>query len=101
MHEMALSDKSILQKKKRCLLCHTEQDLHLHHVFEGTGRRKISDKYGLTVWLCAKHHNMSDEGVHFNRKLELAIKKAAQKKAMQHYGWTVDNCIGIFGKNYI
>jgi hypothetical protein len=93
--------KSILQKTKRCLVCHTEQNLHLHHVYEGTGRRKISDKYGLTVWLCAKHHNMSDEGVHFNRELDLALKQAAQKKAMAHYGWDVEAFIKIFGKNYI
>ena len=93
--------KSILQKKKRCLICHTEQDLHCHHVWEGTGRRKISDKYGLTVWLCAKHHNMSDEGVHFNRDLDLALKEAAQKKAMEHYGWTTEDFIKIMGKNYL
>jgi hypothetical protein len=68
--------KSILQKKKRCLLCHTEQNLHLHH-------------------------NMSDEGVHSNRKLDLAIKEASQKKAMSHYSWDVETFIGIFGRNYI
>lgn len=93
--------KSILQKKKRCLVCHTEQNLHIHHVYEGTGRRKLSDTYGLTVWLCAKHHNMSDEGVHFNRKLDMALKQAAQKKAMKHYGLDVEQFIKIFGKNYI
>lgn len=75
--------------------------MHLHHVYEGTGRRKLSDKYGLTVWLCAKHHNMSDEGVHFNRMLDLALKQAAQKKAMRHYSWDVESFIKIFGKNYI
>ena len=93
--------KSILQKKKRCLVCHTEQNLHQHHVFEGRGRKKLSDKYGLTVWLCARHHNMSDEGVHSNRKLDLAIKEASQKKAMSHYSWDVETFIGIFGKSYI
>jgi hypothetical protein len=93
--------KSILQRQKRCLLCHTEQNLHLHHVFEGTGRRKLSDKYGLTVWLCARHHNMSDEGVHFNRKLDLTLKQASQKKAMKHYSCDAETFIRIFGKNYI
>lgn len=93
--------KSILQKKKRCLICHTEQDLHLHHVWEGRGRRNISDRWGLTVYLCSKHHNMSDEGVHFNRELDLALKQAAQRKAMTHYGWTTEDFIKIMGKNYL
>lgn len=93
--------KSILQKKKRCLICHTELNLHRHHVFEGTGRRKISEKYGLTVYLCAKDHNMSDESVHFNSELDLALKQAAQKKAMEHYGWTIEDVIKIIGKNYL
>ena len=93
--------KSILQKKKRCLVCHTEQDLHLHHVFEGTGRKRRSDIYGLTVWLCAKHHNMSDESVHYNHKIELALKEAAQKKAMEHYGWTIEDFIKNIGKSYL
>ena len=93
--------KSILQKKKRCLVCHSERDLHLHHVYEGTGRRKLSDIYGLTVWLCARHHNMSDEGVHFNRELDLKIKKASQRKAMSHYSWDTETFIEIFGRNYI
>ena len=75
--------------------------MHLHHVFEGTGRRSISDRYGLTVWLCAKHHNMSDEGVHFNRELDLALKEAAQKKAMEYYKLTVEDFIKIMGKNYL
>lgn len=93
--------KSILQTQKHCLICHTEQNLHLHHCFEGTGRRKISDKYGVTVWLCAKHHNMSDEGVHFNRKLDIKVKQWAQKKTMKHYGWSKEEFIKIFGKNYL
>lgn len=93
--------KSILQKHKRCLICQAEQNLHLHHVFFGGGRRKISDRYGLTVWLCARHHNMSDVGIHFNKALDTGVKQWAQNKAMQHYGWTIDDFRKIFGRNYL
>ena len=93
--------KSILQKEKRCLICHTTANLHEHHVYEGRGYRQISDKYGLTVWLCAKHHNMSDEGVHFNQKLNRKLKRWAQKKAMQYYSWSVDEFRNRVGKNYL
>jgi hypothetical protein len=44
---------------------------------------------------------MSDEGVHFNSELDLALKQAAQKKAMEHYGWTTEDFIKIMGKIYL
>jgi hypothetical protein len=44
---------------------------------------------------------MSDDSVHYNHEIELALKQAAQKKAMAHYGWDVEAFIKIFGKNYI
>ena len=93
--------KSILQSEKQCLICLTEKNLHCHHVYEGTGRRKISDRYGLTVYLCARHHNMSNEGIHFNKKLDNYVKRWAQKTAMNHYGWSIEEFIKIFGKNYL
>lgn len=73
--------KSILQTEKECYVCHTTQNLHEHHVCEGgtNGNRKMSEKYGLKIWLCAYHHNMSDEGIHFNKELDLQVKRMAQE----------------------
>lgn len=71
--------KSIIQKECECLVCRTTLNLHKHHVF-GAANRKKSEKYGLTVYLCARHHNMSDEGVHFNKTLDTKIKQLAQRK---------------------
>ena len=31
-------------------------NLERHHVIFGTAGRKISDKLGLTIWLCHEHH---------------------------------------------
>jgi hypothetical protein len=44
---------------------------------------------------------MSDEGIHFNRKLDIKVKRWAQEKAMKHYGWSEEEFIKIFGKNYL
>lgn len=93
--------KSILQKSKRCLVCGTERDLHVHHVFFGWGLRAQSEKYGLTVNLCARHHNMSNEGVHFDHEFDLRLKRAAQEKAMIYYGWSIEDFRKIFVRNYI
>lgn len=91
--------KTVLQSEKECIVCGTTLNLHLHHVFFGS-RRKLSDKRGLTVYLCARHHNMSNEGVHHNRILDLKLKKFAQKYYEDNYG-TREDFIKEFGKNYL
>lgn len=72
--------KSILQESKQCWVCGKTYDLAEHHVFEGTARRKQSEKYGMKIWLCHYHHNMSDEGIHFNKELDIEVKQMAQRK---------------------
>lgn len=54
--------KSIIQKKKECIICNS-LNVEEHHVFFGTANRKLSEKYGLKVYLCAEHHR-GTRGVH-------------------------------------
>lgn len=94
--------KSILQTdKERCFVCGSNQWLEEHHVFGGVGRRKVSERYGLKVYLCHYCHNEPPKGVHHNKEMREILQRYAQTKAMQHYGWTVDNFRNIFGKNYL
>lgn len=93
--------KSIIQSEKECYITGSSYNLHEHHIIYGNGLRKLSEKYGLKVWLRADWHNMSDYGVHFNKALDLKLKQMAQKKAMKYYGWSVEDFIEIFGKSYI
>ena len=77
------------------------EPLDEHHVFGGANRKK-SEKYGLKVYL---HHSschiFGKNSVHVNAKVDRAIKRIAQKRAMKHYGWTTEEFIKIFGKNYL
>lgn len=91
--------KSIIQSEKECFLCKTTQNLQEHHVFYGTGNRKISEKYGMTVWLCQKHHT-GNLGVHFNRKFDVELKVIAQKQFETNCG-SREEFIRLFGKSYI
>lgn len=75
-------------------------NLHRHEVFFGNNRKKSID-YGLVVFLTPEMHNMSNAGVHFNRELDLELKRIGQKAAMEYYGWTIEDFIRIFGKNYL
>lgn len=92
-------DSIIDNDLSQCLICGTNKEIHIHHVFGGANR-KLSTKYGLVVALCARHHT-SNEGVHHNKHLNEALKSIAQQKAMKYYNWTTEEFIRIFGKNYI
>ena len=92
--------KSIIQSKKECYVCETAFNLHDHHCIYGTANRKNSEKYGLKVWLCAYHHNMSNEGVHFNKELDAHLKKLSQDKFEEIHG-TREEFRKIFGKSYL
>lgn len=91
--------KSIMQKNKECWVCKTTIGLHTHHCIYGTADRKKSDKYGLTVYLCGMHHNLSNEGVHFNKKLDMQLKQTAQKAFEEKYGH--EKFMAEFHRNYL
>ena len=93
--------KSIMQTEKECYICDTTKWLEEHHVFEGTANRKLSEKYGLKIYLCHRHHNEPPNGIHFDKLLRDRIKKQAQIKFMKYYNKTEDDFIKIFGKNYL
>lgn len=63
--------------------------------------RTKSEEYGLKVYLCHYCHNEPPNGVHQNRENRLALQAKAQKIAMEHYGWTVEDFRAKFRKNYI
>lgn len=98
--------KSIIQTNRdRCWLCGRPAQygdpLDKHHVFFGPNRKK-SEKYGLTVYI---HHNachiFGKDSVHNNAEVCRKLQNEAQEIAMHYYGWTVEDFIGIFGKNYL
>ena len=92
--------KSILQKEKECAICGALYELECHHVFGGP-LRKLSERHGLKLWLCRKHHTESPEGVHHNRELREELQDFAQRAAMKHYGWTMEEWREKFLRNYL
>lgn len=88
---------SIIQSKKECLACKTTCGLHSHHVFYGSDK-PLSEKYGLKIWLCGPHHNLSDEGIHFDREFDFNIKQLAQEKFEEIHGLSF---LKVFGRNYL
>lgn len=93
-----------------CYLCRllyghsNTSTLHTHHIFEGgtSGRRAMSEKYGLTVRLCPMHHNASNESVHArpNGENDLILKRMAQEYYEANIG-TRQDFIRDFLKSYL
>ena len=73
--------------------------LFIHITFSLELLIEESEKYGLKVWLCPFHHNMSSQGVHFDKELDIRLKRVAQKKFEEHYP-NVD-FVQLFGRNYL
>lgn len=92
---------SIIQKHTdRCFMCGATRWLEWHHVY-GSALRSKSEQYGLKVRLCHYCHNEPPNGVHFNKELRQKLQALTQKIAMKHYGWTTEEFIAKFRKNYI
>lgn len=95
--------KSIMQDEKKCFITGIEstpyQSLHKHHIYEGWGNRRISEKNGFWVWLRPDWHNMSNYGVHFNKELDLELKKACQRKYEETH--SREEFMALIGRNYL
>ena len=90
--------KSIMQKEKRCWFCGKEGYLERHHVLSGTANRKISEKYGLWVYLCHNCHTGTD-GAQYDPDKNRQLKVEAQMAFEELYGH--DKWMQTFRRNYI
>ena len=96
--------ESILQDDDtECFICHANghsDPLNRHEVFGGAYRQK-SKRLGLWVCLCHIRCHQGPQGVHNDAQKALALKRYAQHRAMEEYGWSKDDFIREFGKNYL
>lgn len=91
--------KSIMQTdKENCYICRgraTEE----HHAIYGTANRKLSEKYGLKVYLCPYCHRIGKQAVHRNAETSKRVKIEAQKSFIETYPDL--DFLKIFGENYL
>lgn len=75
-----------------------KQPLHEHHIFGGPNR-KLSEEYGLKIYLCLAHHTEGPEAAHRNGDTMELLHIIGQQAFERVYGSRAD-FIRIFGKNY-
>lgn len=99
--------KSIIQAEKECYICRrwynvrTTSRLEEHHVLNGP-LRSFSERHGLKVWLCHRHHNEPGLSAHHNAACAQTLKAVAQAKYEEqngpgaHAAW-----MAAVGKDYL
>lgn len=94
--------KSVLTADLEHCYVTRSNNVAIHHVFPGTGRRKLCEKYGFIVPLEPTLHNMSDVSVHSNpnKGLDLQLKQECQRYFEEHCG-SRSEFIKLFGKSYL
>ena len=85
------------RRMRKCYLCGSYRNIEKHHVFSGP-YRKASEKYGMTVDLCASCHR-GPQGVHQNAELNKRLKAGYQGKFEETH--SREEFRRIFGKSYI
>lgn len=98
--------ESVLQPDRSyCFLCGSRTGYGLdaleeHHIFEGNGKRPMSEKYGLKVYLCgATCHREGPKSAHKNKEIKDRLHKIAQKKFEETH--SREEFIAVFGKSYL
>ena len=86
--------RSIIQREKKCYKTGDRTGLHEHHIFGG-GRRKLSEKYGLKIWLRYDWHDLA----HHNKEFADQLKKMGQRAFEKEHSRA--EFMLIFGKNYL
>lgn len=89
--------KSIFQDsftEQFCYRCGRPYPSDWHHIFNASNKKR-SEKYGAMIKVCRTCH----EQIHLHEMEK--TKREAEQKMLDYYGWTVQDFIDIFGKNYL
>ena len=82
-----------------CYICGSPY-VEIHHCIPGTANRSNSDKYGLVVPLCRKHHTGGPDSAHRNPDVGRRFKEIGQEAFEEKVG-TREEFIEIFGKSWL
>ncbi len=100
--------KSIMHRREdhTCYLCMllegdhmTRSGLQEHHVMSGTANRRLSEQYGLKVYLCVEHHTGGSMAVHRNINVQRVLQRKAQETFEEMY--SREKWMEVFGRNFI
>lgn len=84
-----------------CALCGRWAELERHHMIGGTANRRLSEQYGLVIYLCAECHRTGKHAAHRDKGTQILLHRMAQRTWMEEQNATVEDFIHVFGKNFL
>lgn len=92
--------KSIIRNNRKgvCYICSRVTQTEEHHIFFGPNR-KLSEQYGLKVYLCPYCHRDNKNGVHGNKEIADHLHRIGQTAFERDH--TRKEFRNIFGKSYL
>ena len=94
-----MATKSIITcDMEHCAVCQSSF-VEIHHIVFGTANRDLSDKFGLVVPLCEKHHRTGKNAVHRDRNADLFWTRLAERRFKEV--WKEYDFLEVFGKDWI
>ena len=94
-----MAKTSIVQTGERqCYLCGKRTCLEKHHIMAGVANRKISEAYGIWIYLCDSCHR-GTEGAQYNKETNIKLKQEAQQAFEAIHGH--EKWMALFRKNYL
>ena len=88
---------SVISEEEACYLCGKEGDLVRHEIFFGPNRKK-SKALGCWVKLCPGCHRRLHTR---DPEIDWKLHRIGQRKAMNHYNWSIKQFRERFGKSWI
>lgn len=89
---------SIMIHTQGCDLCRrTDRPLQRHEAFGGAFRAR-SKALGCWLYVCDTCHMKMHQS---DALMRYRVKQMTQLRAMEYYGWTVDQFRAYFGRNYL
>lgn len=85
--------------KLHCYLCGRYGYTEEHHIFQG-GNRKLSEEYGLKVYLCLYCHREGKKAAHRDGETENYLHRIGQQAFENKYG-SRQEFMKIFKENYL
>lgn len=100
--EKGSPSRSILtDKRKVCFLTGRAEGLDKHHIYHGTGLRKVSDRHGFWCYIWQPLHLAGLGGLHAhpNSGRDLELKQICQRKFEETHSRA--EFMEIIGRNYL
>ena len=71
----------------------------VHHIFNGNPNRKLSEKWGMKIYVVPRWHNFEDYSIHMNEETDLIVKRYGQEIFEAEHGH--DKFVKTFGRSWI